>query len=214
MRIRMSSGDETENMEEFYDKAAALLDQSGGQLDSLQFGRKWRAAFPKDDLDQYRYFIMRERSASVFFCVRASPACNTALLPSADTRRCFVRPHHLYPQFQVGKENSRADFGWLTALPSDSKRSFLFSNTKLFLAASSLHYVLFLDVQTMCSSLHYHFFASIHHLTHETHRHVYDTPIYVRAKILLTKTDLTQSFFYIRLLHKDFLYHSKKKAPS
>lgn len=38
----------------FYGKAEALLEESGGKLDSLQFGRKWKAAYPEDDLDTFR----------------------------------------------------------------------------------------------------------------------------------------------------------------
>jgi hypothetical protein len=57
MQLRMSSGDveaQNDRIQEFYEKAATLLNDFGGELDSLQFGRKWRAAFPEDDLDSYR----------------------------------------------------------------------------------------------------------------------------------------------------------------
>lgn len=41
-------------MESFYKNAEELLAESGGKLDSLSFGRKWRVSFPNDSLETYR----------------------------------------------------------------------------------------------------------------------------------------------------------------
>jgi hypothetical protein len=37
----------------FYGKAERLLEEAGGQLDSLAFGRKWKKMYPLDDIDKY-----------------------------------------------------------------------------------------------------------------------------------------------------------------
>ena len=38
----------------FYGKAERLLEEAGGQLDSLAFGRKWKEMYPLDDIDKYK----------------------------------------------------------------------------------------------------------------------------------------------------------------
>ena len=51
-----SSFDPGETSQEiFHELAKRLLEDSGGQLDSMAFGRKWRLAYPDRDLDAFRF---------------------------------------------------------------------------------------------------------------------------------------------------------------
>ena len=49
-----TAGKEGDALENFYERASGLLADADGKLDSLSFGRKWRAAYPTDSLDSYR----------------------------------------------------------------------------------------------------------------------------------------------------------------
>lgn len=49
-----TAGKEGGALDNFYERASGLLADADGKLDSLSFGRKWRAAYPNDSLDSYR----------------------------------------------------------------------------------------------------------------------------------------------------------------
>ncbi len=48
---------EQQQLQIFHEMSERLLETSGGQLDSLAFGRKWRVMFPDQDLDMYWFAI-------------------------------------------------------------------------------------------------------------------------------------------------------------
>ena len=52
MSNNFGSGDHS--LEMFHELSRQLLEDAGGQLDSLAFGRKWRTVYPDIDLDVYR----------------------------------------------------------------------------------------------------------------------------------------------------------------
>jgi hypothetical protein len=62
-KLTMSSiPDEDQNqLQAFHEMSEQLLESSGGQLDSLAFGRKWRLMFPDKDLDIYWSALPRNR---------------------------------------------------------------------------------------------------------------------------------------------------------
>lgn len=53
LRMAEGAGDKSD-LDLFFHKAAELLAEAGGQMDSLTFGRKWRSKYPLDDLEKYK----------------------------------------------------------------------------------------------------------------------------------------------------------------
>jgi hypothetical protein len=49
-----SDGGAGNSAAELYERAQKLLEDAGGQLDSLAFGIKWKKAYPGDDLEKYK----------------------------------------------------------------------------------------------------------------------------------------------------------------
>lgn len=75
-------------LDSFYERASGLLAESDGRMDSLSFGRKWRAAYPNDSLDTYRKMakgtVGEILAASDLFNVTVPPppcACHNAGVP-------------------------------------------------------------------------------------------------------------------------------------
>jgi hypothetical protein len=55
--------EEQYQLQVFHEMSEQLLENSGGQLDSLAFGRKWRVMFPEKDLDIYWSALPAARSS-------------------------------------------------------------------------------------------------------------------------------------------------------
>ncbi len=64
-KLTMSSNfdEEQYQLQVFHEMSEQLLENSGGQLDSLAFGRKWRVMFPEKDLDIYWSALPAARSS-------------------------------------------------------------------------------------------------------------------------------------------------------
>ena len=103
-----SQGDE--EMEKFLSMAETLLRQNDDELDSLSFGRKWKAMFPDKDLDPFT----RGRRATV-----------AQLLSSSDRFSVSKKPNSAAKIFRL-KDSQRSK----TVEKKDSTRGYAFSVVK------------------------------------------------------------------------------------
>ena len=106
----------TNMLEIFYEKAAQLLKDSGGQLDSLAFGRAWKKAFPDDDLGRYK----DEDTITISQMLERSPRFSVEGRPGSSSKTfCLAASQAPASPSSVEKRQSERGYSFSVIKPQD-----------------------------------------------------------------------------------------------